>query len=159
MLPGPRRFLSGYYAWLTRAPSVPPLRHAWLTEQVQAVHAAPRGTYGSRRVHAELRLGRGIVVGYHAVEMPMPRGGIKGLPRSRRPRPRSETPTLLDLVNRDFARAEPLVDRRRILESLPLSGASVTPIAGLPQSLSANHTAPSTATSSVLLCRCSSTTT
>ena len=53
---------SGYYAWLTRAPSARSLRHAWLTEQIQAVHTASRGTYGSRRVHPELRLGRGIVV-------------------------------------------------------------------------------------------------
>ena len=30
----------------------------WLTEQIRAVHLASRGTYGSRRVHAELTLGR-----------------------------------------------------------------------------------------------------
>ena len=99
--------MSGYYAWLTRAPSARSLRHVWLTEQIQAVHAASRGTYGSRRVNAELRLGRGIIVGYHAVELLMRRAGIKGLPGSRRPRPRRETPTPLDLVNRDFARAAP----------------------------------------------------
>ncbi len=99
--------VSGYYAWLTRAPSARSLRHVWLTEQIQAVHAASRGTYGSPPLHAELRLGHGIVVGYHAVEMLMRRAGIRGLPGSRRPRPRRETPTPLDLVNRDFARAAP----------------------------------------------------
>jgi putative transposase len=98
---------SGYYAWLTRAPSAWSLRHLWLTEQIQAVHTASRGTYGSRRVHAELRLGRGIVVGYHAVEMLMRRAGIHGLPGSRRPRPKHETPTPGDLVNRNFARPAP----------------------------------------------------
>jgi transposase-like protein len=66
--------VSGYYAWRTRPLSARALRHAWLTEQIRAVHLASRGTYGSRRVHAELTLGRGILVGYHAVEMLMHRG-------------------------------------------------------------------------------------
>ena len=99
--------VSAFYAWRTRTPSARSLRHAWLTEQIRAVHAASRGTYGSRRVHADLRLGHGIVVGYHAVEMLMRRAGIKGLPSSRRPRPEHETPTVGDLVNRDFARPAP----------------------------------------------------
>ena len=63
------------------------MRHAWLTEQIQAVHLASRGIYGSRRVHAELTLGLGITVGHGAVETLMRRAGIKGLPGSRRPRP------------------------------------------------------------------------
>ncbi|MEV0734239.1 IS3 family transposase [Polymorphospora sp. NPDC050346] len=95
----------GYYAWRDRPPSPRALRHVWLTEQIHAVHLASRGTYGSRRVHAELRLGRGLVVGYHAVEMLMRRAGIRGLPGSRRPRPKHQTPTASDLVNRDFARS------------------------------------------------------
>jgi hypothetical protein len=45
--------------------------------QIQAVHTASRSTYGSRRVHAGLRLGRGILVGYHAVEM----GSLRRYPR------------------------------------------------------------------------------
>jgi hypothetical protein len=49
----------GYYAWRGRAPSARVVRHAWLIEQIQAVHAASRGTYGSCRVHAELTLGLG----------------------------------------------------------------------------------------------------
>ncbi|TDB73606.1 IS3 family transposase [Micromonospora sp. KC723] len=98
---------SGYYAWRNRPPSQRALRHAWLTEQIRAVHAASRGTYGSRRVHAELRLGRGLVVGYHAVEMLMRRAGIRGLPGSRRPQPKHQTPTAADLVNRDFTRSSP----------------------------------------------------
>ncbi|MEU1238703.1 IS3 family transposase [Micromonospora aurantiaca] len=98
---------SGYYAWRNRPLSQRALRHAWLTEQIRAVHLASRGTYGSRRVHAELRLGRGLVVGYHAVEMLMRRAGIRGLPGSRRPRPKHQTPTAVDLVNRDFTRSSP----------------------------------------------------
>ncbi|MFC4018980.1 IS3 family transposase [Micromonospora sp. GCM10011542] len=98
---------SGYYAWRNRPLSQRALRHAWLTEQIRAVHLASRGTYGSRRVHAELRLGRGLVVGYHAVEMLMRRAGIRGLPGSRRPRPKHQTPTASDLVNHDFTRSAP----------------------------------------------------
>ncbi|WP_428964754.1 IS3 family transposase [Micromonospora fluostatini] len=90
-----------------RPPSQRALRHAWLTEQIRAVHLASRGTFGSRRVHAELRLGRGLVVGYHAVEMLMRRAGIRGLPGSRRPRPKHQTPTASDLVNRDVTRSSP----------------------------------------------------
>lgn len=98
---------SGYYAWRSRPPSVRAIRHAWLTEQIEAVHTASRGTYGARRVHAELTLGLGIQVGHGQVEMLMSRAGIKGLPGTRRPRPRHETPTATDLVDRMFTRDAP----------------------------------------------------
>jgi putative transposase len=75
---------SGYYEWHGPAPSVRAVRHAWLTDQIQAVRLASRGIYGSRRVHAELTLGPGITVGHGAVEMLMRRAGIKGLPGNRR---------------------------------------------------------------------------
>ena len=75
---------SGYYEWRGRAPAARAVRHAWLTEQIQAVHVASHGTYGARRVHAELTLGLGIIVGHGAVEMLMRRAAIKGLPGSRR---------------------------------------------------------------------------
>ncbi|WP_197701119.1 transposase [Micromonospora coriariae] len=51
---------SGYYAWRYRPLSQRALRHAWLTEQIRAVHLASRGTYGSRRVRAEPRPCRGL---------------------------------------------------------------------------------------------------
>lgn len=95
---------SGYYAWRSRAPSARAVRHAWLTEQIRAVHTASRGTYGARRVHAELTLGLGLTVGHNQVEMLMARATIKGLPGTRRPRPRHETPTAADLVERMFTR-------------------------------------------------------
>ena len=46
---------SGYYAWKKRAPSARAAANAALTEQIRAVHERSRGTYGSPRVHAELR--------------------------------------------------------------------------------------------------------
>jgi putative transposase len=98
---------SGYYEWRGRAPSRRAVRHAWLTEQIQAVHQASRGTYGSRRVHAELTLGLGITIGHGAIELLMRRAGIKGLPGNRRRRPKHQTPTAGDLVHRQFSRAAP----------------------------------------------------
>ena len=70
---------SGYYAWRSRPPSTRAIRHAWLTEVIRQVHAASHQTYGSRRVHAELTLGRGITIGYHAVELLMRRAGLQGV--------------------------------------------------------------------------------
>ena len=58
----------------------------FLTEQIRAVHTASRGTYGARRVHAELTLGLGLAVGHGQVEMLMARAAIKELPGTRRPR-------------------------------------------------------------------------
>jgi putative transposase len=95
---------SGYHAWRSRGASARVVRHAWLTEVITAVHTASRGVYGARRVHAELTLGRGITVGHNAVEMLMRRAGIKGLPGNKRRRPRPQTPTAADLVDRQFTR-------------------------------------------------------
>ena len=55
---------SGYYARRSRAPAPRAIRHAWITDVIRQVHAASRETYGIRRVHAELTLGRGIVIGH-----------------------------------------------------------------------------------------------
>lgn len=64
---------SGYYERKTRAPSQRAIRHAWLTDLIRQIHLDSRGTNGSRRVHAELRLGHGVPVGHGAVEMLMRR--------------------------------------------------------------------------------------
>ena len=47
---------SGYYDRKMRAPSQRAIRHAWLTDLIRQIHLDSRRTYGSRRVHAELRL-------------------------------------------------------------------------------------------------------
>ncbi|NKY31443.1 IS3 family transposase [Nocardia gamkensis] len=100
---------SGFYHWRSRPPSQRAIRHAWLTDQIRAVHAASRGTYGAPRVHAEftLGIGLGIGVGYNQVELLMARAGIKGLPGVKRARPRHQGPTAGDLVNRAFTRSRP----------------------------------------------------
>ncbi|HWD44178.1 MAG TPA: transposase [Actinomycetota bacterium] len=42
------------------------------------VHQDSRGTYGALRVHAELRLGHGILVGHNAIALLMRRAGLAG---------------------------------------------------------------------------------
>ena len=99
--------VSGYYMSRIRPPSKRSVRHAWLTDTITQIHIASRGTYGARRVHAELTLGHGISVGHNAVEMLMRRAGLKGLPGTRRRRAQHDTPTASDLVDRNFARDDP----------------------------------------------------
>jgi transposase InsO family protein len=98
---------SGYYEWRNRAPSERAIRHAWLTDLIREIHLTSRGTYGSRRVQAELRLGRGIPVGHGAVEALMQRAGLRGA--TGRPKWRHARRDLIasDLVSRQFAREAP----------------------------------------------------
>jgi transposase InsO family protein len=98
---------SGYYARRKRPPSARAVRDAWLIDRLRTVHAASRGTYGARRIHAELVLGQGISVGRQAVERLMRVAGLQGL--SGRPRYRKSAPhaAAADLVGRRFAREEP----------------------------------------------------
>jgi putative transposase len=98
---------SGYYAWRARPPSQRAIRHAWLTELIGKVHRDSRGTYGVLRVHAELRLGYGIVVGHNAIALLMRRAGLAGA--TGRPKCRHAKPDQVaaDLVDREFSRTEP----------------------------------------------------
>jgi transposase InsO family protein len=97
---------SGFYAWRERPPSARAVRHAWLTDLIREVHLASYGTYGAKRVYAELKLGRGVEVGHNAVSMLMSRAGIAG--RNGAPKWRgSGEPTAEDLVDRQFRRSRP----------------------------------------------------
>ena len=98
---------AGFYAWRRRPPSERAIRHAWLTDLITKAHVDSRGTYGARRVHAELTIGMGIVVGHNAVELLMRRAGLQGLPNKRRHRSKVQVATATDLVERSFARSEP----------------------------------------------------
>ncbi|MDP9843442.1 IS3 family transposase [Streptosporangium lutulentum] len=99
--------VSGYYAWRGRPPSQRTIRHAWLTDLIIEVHQNSRGTYGARRVHAELRLGQDVLVGHGAVELLMRRAGLAGV--TGRPRWRRSAPDQIatDLVDRAFSRTGP----------------------------------------------------
>jgi len=98
---------SGYYARRSRPPSVRSVRHAWLTDLIRRAHFDSRGTYGIRRVHAELTLGQGVAVGHQAVELLMRRAGIQGI--SGRPKFRRVPGviTAADRVERQFHRDNP----------------------------------------------------
>ena len=74
---------SGYWAWVGRAPSDRALYDAWLTERIQAIHAASKGRYGSPRVHAMLRR-EGVRVGEKRVARVMRQAGIQGAYRRRK---------------------------------------------------------------------------
>ena len=94
---------SGYYAWKDRPPSPRTLRHAWLASEIVQVHKDSAATYGSLRVTAELRHGRGITVGHNQVELIMRRLGLHGLPKRRLPRgAKLGKASSLDLVRRRF---------------------------------------------------------
>ena len=98
---------SGYYEYRSRGPSAREVRHALLTDLIREVHVASRGTYGARRVHAELTLGRGLTVSHGTVQLLMHRVNIQGF--SGRPRWRRTRPDLIaeDLVDRQFTRSGP----------------------------------------------------
>lgn len=99
---------SGFYEWCERQrnPSPRARADAELTRTIVEIHRQSRGTYGSPRVHAELRLGTGIRVGRKRVERLMRQVGLQGVYRRRRQWGCTRrNPTAIpsdDLVNRAF---------------------------------------------------------
>lgn len=67
---------SGYYAWIDRPPSAQATDDAQLAVEIAGAHSRSRGTYGSPRVHAELRA-KGRRVGRKRVERLMRKNGIQ----------------------------------------------------------------------------------
>ncbi len=98
---------SGYYAWRDRSPSARAIRHMWLTDMIDRIHADSRKVYGYRRVHAELTLGHGIAVGHGAVLLLMRRAGLQGISGRPRYRRAPNLSTASDLVDRQFDRDGP----------------------------------------------------
>jgi putative transposase len=101
---------SGYYAWRGRAPSARARADGALTARIHEIHTTSRGTYGSPRVHAELRA-TGVRCGRNRVARLMRQASLTGC-RRRRPRPRTTTPDRRaapapDLVRRAFRPAAP----------------------------------------------------
>lgn len=96
---------SSFYAWETRPPSDRALADAWLTEQIREIWEQNRKVYGARRVHAELRMARGISVSKKRVEQLMREAQISGLIRKRRRGTTIRVPGVRvadDLVQRGF---------------------------------------------------------
>jgi putative transposase len=107
---------TSFYAW--RRPSERALADAWLTELIREIHEERRRVYGAPRIHAELRMGRGVRVGRKRVERLMRSAGISGLVVARGGRGDGEgrgkvlVPGVRvadDLVERRFAAEEPNV--------------------------------------------------
>jgi len=96
---------SGFYEWQRRKASRRDLEQAYLMLAIHDVHAASYGTYGHRRVHAELTMGRRLEVSHGRVERLMRSTGLQGVHRRRlrgcTRRDQAATPSA-DLVGRNF---------------------------------------------------------
>jgi transposase InsO family protein len=97
----------GYYKCRNRSVSPTQMRRQWLTGLIREVHLASRGTYGSRRVHAELTMGMKVRVSENLVAVLMSKAGIYGLPGPARARRARGVVTADDLASRRFARQQP----------------------------------------------------
>jgi putative transposase len=101
---------SGFHAWERRAPSARAVADQALTERIAEIHAGSRKTYGSPRVHAELRLEDDVRVGRKRVERLMRHAGLSGQVKRRRGKTTITVQgvrTAPDLVERDFNPTEP----------------------------------------------------
>lgn len=100
---------SGYYAWRERPESAHSRANQELAQEIRAVHAKSRGTYGSLRVHADLRL-RGFRVGRHRVARLMRLEKLYGKRKKKYPRTTNsqhDYPVAPNRLNRDFQAARP----------------------------------------------------
>ena len=100
---------SGYYAWGVRPASARATADAVLSAQIRAIHERSRGTYGERRVHAELAA-LGVHVSRKRIARLMRAMGLAGVSRRKHPttttRERGARPAP-DLVDRHFAAPGP----------------------------------------------------
>ncbi len=95
---------SGYYAWRKCTPSARAKSDAQLAVEIAGTHKRSRSTYGSPRVHAELRA-RGVRVGKKRIERLMRENGIQAR-RKRRFRRTTDSnhayPVAPNVVERQF---------------------------------------------------------
>ncbi len=99
---------SGYYDWKPRAPSKRSRQDAFLAGKIRQIHRRSRETYGSPRVHAELRA-LGARCGRKRVERLMREAGLRGCMRGRRrgTTRRGNRFAAQDLLKRDFVATQP----------------------------------------------------
>jgi putative transposase len=100
--------VSGFYEWQHRQcnPAPRTIANRDLTETITEIWTRSRGTYGSPRIWAELRLGQDLSISRKRVERLMRQAGIEGVYRRRRrhgttKRDPQAVPSD-DLVNRQF---------------------------------------------------------
>ena len=95
------------HEYRSRSLSITALRRIWLTGLITEIHGRSRGTYGARRVRAELVLGMGVGVSVSTVWKLMSIAGIQGIPKRKGVKNIKQHITTADLVNRQFTRSEP----------------------------------------------------
>ena len=98
---------SGYYEWRGRPPSIRAVADEALSAQIAEIHVMSRGTYGVPRVHAELRLGRGVHCGRKRVARLMHLAQLHGIYRRHGKRRRPMPAVHDDLVRRRFVADAP----------------------------------------------------
>jgi putative transposase len=101
---------SGFYAWRAQPVSDRDWADAQLTNTIVDIHRMSRRSYGSPRVHAELRLGENLRCSRKRVERLMRQAGVAGIHRRRKGRGctrRDGSEPSDDLVNRAFDPVEP----------------------------------------------------
>lgn len=92
--------VSGYYAWLKRAPAPRQQANQQLQATIQQIWQRVRGIYGAPRIHAELQA-QGIRVGHNRVARLMRVAGLQGkIVRRRRPVTTTSDPTHAVAPNR-----------------------------------------------------------
>ena len=99
---------AGYYAWRDRAPSARALANDRLAAEIRTVHRRSRRTYGSPRVHAELRA-QGEAVNRKRVARLMRVQGIRATTRRKfrcTTDSRHGEPIAPNVLNRQFAVAQ-----------------------------------------------------
>jgi putative transposase len=101
----------GFYAWKRRTPSARELADRVLGERIRQIHEETEGIYGAPRIFSELTLGDGLRVGKKRVARLMRQLGLRGADGKQGGPPTTvrdpKRPSAPDLVDRDFARAEP----------------------------------------------------
>jgi transposase InsO family protein len=100
---------SGFFYWRSRPPTMLELRTEHLGGLIADIHHASNGTYGTRRVTAELRLGYDVTANRKAVSRIMRSLGLQGLPilKAKRRGPQTDGASASDLVLRQFSRDAP----------------------------------------------------
>ena len=100
---------SGFYSWCKRPISARKLSDTQLAVQVKAVHLRSRRTYGSPRIHADLRA-RGVHVGRKRVERIMRENSIEARQKRRFRRTtdsKHDHPIAPNVLAREFDVTEP----------------------------------------------------
>ena len=101
---------AGYYAWMDRSPSARAEADASLLKRIRTVHVSSRETYGSPRIHAELR-SAGQRHSRKRIAQLMREAGLAGASHRRggpvTTRRDDEARPAPDLVDRNFTAAAP----------------------------------------------------